>query len=380
MIDSPRLRLLIGTHGMQLAIVLVGVATLALLMAGWLAFVPATETVTQQAHQQEITTSASTGALVTANDSLWPAGTELHDSPVYLYNATPSMAVTGETVVHGTDSAAISHEWTVTIQAETNEEVFWSESERLVPDTTMQEGAITQTTVTLDAADLRDRVERAERVVGTAGTVSAVLTLSVEYETDRYDGSTTVSTPIELQADAYGLSEELTDQSAHATAVQTEATHPPDHSVVYGLVAFALIAFAGAAGIVYSRPDTIDLDQARTDAYRRQYDEWISPGTIPDGLGQAFLAVESLEDVVDVAIDTNERVIHDARRDVYAVISDNVVYYHAIEGSWEDTIFPQFGFQGGGDGGSPEAGRTNDSSFGMGGDGSKATISSDEDD
>ncbi|PSP78394.1 hypothetical protein BRC81_07555 [Halobacteriales archaeon QS_1_68_20] len=354
MIDSPRLKLLVGTHGLRLAAVLAIVAVLAVSSAGWLAFTPQTETVTQQGHHQQVTTTTATSAVVTAEDSLWPKGTELRDKPVYLFNATPEMTVTARTGVQGAERATIDHEWQLTLLAESDGEVFWSETETLTAET--HEGTAGNTTTTVDVAELRERVQRQQQKVGTAGTVRAVLRLNVEYETDRYQGGTTLSTPIEFRGDAFALPGELSDRSQHSTPIPTEVTRPADRGLVYGLGGLGLLALAGAAGIVYQRPDTIDVERARNEMYRRQYDEWISPGVIPDGLAQAFVNVESLEDVVDVAIDTNERVIHDTRRDLFAVISDNVVYYYSAEGNWEETMFPSFEVPDSGGGPAPDSG------------------------
>ncbi len=340
MIDSPRLRLLVGTHGLRLAAALVVVAALAILSAGWLAFAPPTETVTQQGHQQEVVTTTATSAVVSTQGSLWPEGTELREKPVYLFNATPEVTVTARTEIEGAQRAAVDHEWQLTLLAENDGEVFWTETETLAAET--HERTVGQTNTTIDAAELRERVQRQQRKVGDAGTVRAVLRLTVAYETDRYDGTATLSTPVEFRGDAYALPADLSDRSQHSTPVRTEVTRPADRGLVFGLGGLGLLALAGAAGIVSQRPDTIDVDAARNETYRRQYAEWISPGTIPDGLSQAVVSVESLEDVVDVAIDTNERVIHDTRRDLFAVISDNAVYYYSVEGNWEETMFPRF--------------------------------------
>lgn len=353
MIDNPRIRVLVGTHGLRLAVALAVVAVLALGMAGWLAYAPAEETVTQQAHHQQIVTETETSAVVTAEESLWPAGTELRDKPVYLFNATPSMTVVAETDARGAGEATITHEWVLTVRAENEDEVFWSETETLASQT--HEGTTARTTAEVDAVELRERIDRRQGQIGDAGTVTAVLTLTVEYETDRYEGSKTLSTPIEMRGDAYGLGEDLSDSTAHSTPVRTTVTRPPNSALVYGLAGVGLVALAAAAGIVRGRPESIDVEEARNELHRQRYAEWISPGILPDDLDGALLEVESLEDVVDVAIDTNERVIHDDRRNVYAVISEGVVYYFSPEGTWEEASFPRFDAPGV-DGGSADDG------------------------
>ncbi len=58
-------------------------------------------------------------------------------------------------------------------------------------------------------------------------------------------------------------------------------------------------------------------------------------------IGDYHVSLDTLEDVVDVAIDTNERVVHDERRGLFAVVNDSVVYYYSDSGLWEETAWPE---------------------------------------
>jgi len=59
------------------------------------------------------------------------------------------------------------------------------------------------------------------------------------------------------------------------------------------------------------------------------------------GVGSEYVSLDSLQDVVDVAIDTGQRVVYDDRRDVFAVISGEVVYYYSKDGDWNRVAWPQ---------------------------------------
>ena len=58
-------------------------------------------------------------------------------------------------------------------------------------------------------------------------------------------------------------------------------------------------------------------------------------------IGDYHVSLDTLEDVVDVAIDTNERVVHDEQRGLFAVVNDGVVYYYSDRGLWEETAWPE---------------------------------------
>lgn len=343
MMDNPRLRLLVGTHGRTLVVVLAVIGLFSLAGAGATYLNPPTETVTEDVHEHEVTTTTATSAVVQEDNELWPEGTELENSPVYLMNATPAMTVTAGTNVDGADHAVVSHEWVLTIEARHDEDEFWSESETLATET--HEGTEATTTATVDAEAIHDRVTRVEEVVGPAGTVSVELTLIIEYASDPgadhgYEGTETLSTDLVIDEKSYTFAEDLEDETTRSDEAEMQVTQPRNWTWITVLGLFGLISLFAAAGLYAQRPESIDLDEARNDLHRRQYAQWISSGTIPMGINQQFIELDSLEDVVDVAIDTEQRVVYDERRNLYAVIDEHVAYYFSPDGTWMATAFP----------------------------------------
>jgi hypothetical protein len=73
--------------------------------------------------------------------------------------------------------------------------------------------------------------------------------------------------------------------------------------------------------------------------YRERYAEWISNGEFPTDTDKRYVTISSLEDLVDIAIDSNKRVIYDETLDAYGVADGDIVYYYGDEGdidSWLD--------------------------------------------
>ena len=343
MIDNPRLRLLAGTHGRTLVVVLVVVGLFSLAGAGATYLTPSTETVTEDVHEQEVTTTTTTSAVVQEDNELWPEGTELEDSPVYLMNATPTMTVTAGTDVDGADDAVVNHEWVLTIEAKHDGDAFWSDSETLAAET--HETTEASTAATVDAEAIHDRVTRVEETVAPAGDVSVELALVVEYDTDPgadhgYEGVETLSTDLVINERSYAPAEDLEAETSHSDQAEIQMTQPRDWSWIAVLGLLGLVSLGAAAGLYTQRPEEIDAEAARNDLHRRQYEQWISKGTIPMGVNQQFVELDSLEDVVDVAIDTEQRVVYDERRELYAVLGEHVAYYFSPNGSWMATAFP----------------------------------------
>lgn len=112
---------------------------------------------------------------------------------------------------------------------------------------------------------------------------------------------------------------------------EVEATHGLLRSAAGPvLVALGLIGIVGLAIGRYQGTLTVSRAEREWLAYRttyREFDKWISTGHIADdALPSSRVALDSLDGLVDVAIDSNRRVIHDRRRNSHLVIVDDTVY------------------------------------------------------
>ncbi|TYL38351.1 hypothetical protein CV102_11080 [Natronococcus pandeyae] len=337
MIENPRLDLLIAEHGRTLTIVLVGIGLLALLATGWVAATPATSTTTQEVDQESIATETTTSAIV-VEDGPWEEGTELEDSPVYVLSATPELTLTPETSVP-TDETSVTHEVQVHHEAERDGSVFWDETEQQSRMSASVEDGVASSEATIDVEAVRDRQTELQEEFDGVGTIRTVVQVVVEYETGTYSGEQVLVTSLQTTEEAYWLEESLADSTEHSQTAQMEVQESPNTAVIGGLSLVAAIALAGAAVVVTRGP--IDVDTARRSIHEHRYAEWISRGSIPMWVGDYHVALDSLEDVVDVAIDTNERVVHDEQRGLFAVVNGEVVYYYAERGQWEQTAWPE---------------------------------------
>jgi len=69
-----------------------------------------------------------------------------------------------------------------------------------------------------------------------------------------------------------------------------------------------------------------DRERVRTEFERTRddFDEWISTARIPDADGRTPVPTDSLVDLVDIAIDSDRRVLEDGHQ--YAVLVDSEIY------------------------------------------------------
>ncbi len=337
-IDNPRLDLVIADRGRSLAIALALVGVLALVGAGWVAATPGTSTTTEEVDQETVATEVTTSATI-VEDGPWEAGTELEENPVYTLPEAPELTLTAETSVPS-DDAEVVHEVHVRHEAEHEDAVFWEETVREERTAAAIEDDVARSETTIDVDALAAERADVEAEFDDVGTVRTVLEVVAVYDTGTHADEQTVSSQLELTEDAYWLEEsELTESTDHSETAQVEVGESPNAAAVAGLAALGLLALAGA-GVVHTRRP-IDPESARRSVHERRYAEWISEGSIPMWVGDYHVELDTLEDVVDVAIDTNARVVHDRQRGLFAVVNDNVVYYHSERGKWERTAWPE---------------------------------------
>ncbi|QSX00382.1 DUF5305 domain-containing protein [Haloterrigena alkaliphila] len=348
MIDNPRLELILAEYGRPVVIALIAIGAVAFLASGWAVANPTTSTTPQYADER-VASDVDTSAVVVNNGTLWNEGDRLENSGVYMLNASPELTLEPTTrLVNGTGGTPIdgtvTHEIVLRFEATRDGEVFWNEthSEGVISPT-VRDGVATSE-ATIDVESYRERQTELESAISGVGSVDLRVTLHVEYETGASQGTQQASTTLHVTDDAYWLEGPLsaTDENTYQTGTD-RTTESRNLTAIGGLSLLGTLSLAGA---VVARRSSIDEEAARRAVHERRYAEWISRGSIPMWIGDYHVSLDTLEDVVDVAIDTNERVVHDTQRGLFAVVNDGVVYYYSDRGLWEETAWPEMDLEG----------------------------------
>ncbi|MHC3437562.1 DUF5305 domain-containing protein [Natrialbaceae archaeon A-gly3] len=343
MIDNPRLDLVIARNGRVLLVVFVLLGLLAAAGTGWAVATPSERTVTEEIGEERFATDVHTSAVVSGGN-LWNASESLENSPVYMLNATPELTLEGTTNAPD-DGVTVVHDTVVRYEAvHENDNVFYTETAYRDRTTATVEDGTATTETTLNVSEIADRRNELEEATAGVGTVQTTLEVTVHVESDgtawyeRSPDEPTMETDLFLTDRAYWLAESPSTEETHTQTADITVEEPANTTLIGGLATLSVLSF-GLAVFVYRRSD-IDVEEARLAVHRQRYAEWISRGTIPMWIGDHQLELDSLVDVVDVAIDTNERVVYDRNRELYAVVNDNLVYYYSPQGSWGATAWP----------------------------------------
>ncbi|MEF8777866.1 MAG: DUF5305 family protein [Natronomonas sp.] len=355
MIDTPILRLkyLFGQYWRVLVPALMLISAMA--FAGAAAGMVSEQESQQRAVETDsmtVDTTLSTRAAVTGNTTLYEQGETLTDMPVYLQSATPEVTLVAATTTPADRTVSVTQQIILELSATRNGEVFWRDTQTLAIDTEEITNGTIRTEVALDVQQLaREELAEVTTEAGDIGTIEAEITAETVYETGTYSGRTQASTPVSITDRAYELDTPQTDRQSNTTTViqtvpVTESTigipgmslTVPERTIgvvgasltvsgstVGGAVAgLTSLAFAIVVWLVARRIE--DFEAFREHYTEVRYAEWISRGKIPETGSYIRVPVEALVDVVDIAIDSQKRVIHDPSRDVYAVVDDNHLY------------------------------------------------------
>lgn len=346
-IGSLKYRRLVASYGPKLAVAL-ALAGLVVAAAGTVQFAnPQTERVTETVHEGAVDTTVTTEAVVTDQTRFYDRGTVLVDESVYLREATPDLTITAGTTIDGEGAASVDQSLVLVFRAEVAGERFWTEKRTVAQDRSTVDGGEATVATTVNVSTVADELRTYQRELGGEGTVTVSLQHVVSYRTTHHEGAFADDAPLTFGRRTYALEDGLGGTHELGTERTYETADPVANVVVsvggYDLalpkaglagLAVATVLF-GLAGDVWLRHERgVDVTAVERQLARAQFEEWISEGRLDTTVGTHHVPVTSLVDLVDVAIDSDKRVVYDRRRELHAVIDGDVVYYYGTVSSW----------------------------------------------
>lgn len=324
-----RSKWVIAKYGVVIAVVLAGIGVLAVGGAVSSYTSPPTEEVVEPVDRQTFATGMDHSAVVVGNSSLYDPGETLRNKPVYFFNVSSNVTLDVQTSVPDDRRVEVSHRLVLRHVAARENEPFW-ESRRVLgaSDGTVTDGNASLS-VTVDMLRVRRTVAEKRAEIGGIGTFRTQLRLVVDYRTEGTEETLTATAPLVLTSRAYWFDRSLEASRTHTETRTRTVTRPPDlvNSLLLGGFGSGVLLLA--VGVAALNRREFDLDRIELEITRSRYDEWISRGEIPTKAEKQYIPIDTLEDLVDIAIDSNKRVIYDTSYDTYGVVDDDLVYYYA---------------------------------------------------
>ncbi|TYL40709.1 hypothetical protein CV102_01740 [Natronococcus pandeyae] len=328
-------------------VVIVALLTLSL-VGGWAAYgsvaAPDDEVEQQTVEVWSSTAGFDHGATVQEENEVFPAGSELSDRSVYFTEVSPELDATFRYGYDAPDGdVAVGVEAERVIRSVDDEDVeHWSVNETIAESDTrgLEPGEEHTTSFSVDVPETANESERIEDSLGgSAGSVETVVVVHVTVEGtidgEPVDRVETYELALEPGGSTYAVDAPTAEQR---TEERTEEVAAASTSGFLGSVAPVLLTLASICALgalVIARqngtlaPSETELERVRERYEREEFDDWISRGSLPDDVrDRARIEVATLEDLVDVAIDCDRRVLEDERAGEYYVVDGESLYVY----------------------------------------------------
>ncbi|WP_280537090.1 DUF5305 domain-containing protein [Halopenitus sp. POP-27] len=338
MSTTARIKRELAIYGGILGIALVLAGLLAVGGAGYAYTNPPVEDLPPEEYDvQEFGVTVTHAATVTGETPLYAEGETIENKPVYFTNSTPELDLTVETSVPDDRTVDLTHRLVLVHRGTFNDDVVWEREETVIAEEASISDGTHETTASVDVPDVVERVTAYESAMAGVGSVSTELRLETTYAApaqggETYEGSLSGTVPFEVGNDAYWLDGDLSATTTESRTRQRGTRQlSPDMSTVYGGLGIGVVLILVGTGLIVWNVRGQDVHELEMEIVRSKYDEWISTGEFPADSDKQYIYITTLEDLVDVAIDTNKRVIYDPDLETYSVVDDDLIYYHAAD-------------------------------------------------
>jgi len=329
-------------------VLIVGVALLALALVGaYLAYAPhvepGTEVETVEDARWSSTGQYSHEATVQRGTEVFEAGTVLRNRQSYFQRVTPILNGSFFYRYEATQGGDLGVNTTLQLVLRSvgeDDQVYWRLTEPVGTDSvqSLSPGSTARTTFSTNVSAMSERVSAIDQQLGgTPGEKEIVLQSRVNLSGTRngqpVDRQQVYEMQVVSQGNVYTVENAgpHTDSGVLTSEVVVTATYGPARSI--GGPLLAAVALLGCLALAvgwYRDAFAVSEDERTWLAYTgrlREFDEWITAGRLPEEMLSAPRApVDSLDGLVDVAIDSNRRVVEDRDSGLCAVLVDDVLY------------------------------------------------------
>ncbi|WP_276270683.1 DUF5305 domain-containing protein [Haloarcula litorea] len=343
-----RIRTLLADNATELIAVLLVVTAAGGFLAYTAHVAPGTTTEQRQVSAWESTGSFTHQATVQNGTEVYERGSVLRNRSAYFRAIAPRLSGTFDYGYAASDGGNLSVETRValvfqSVQPAESEEgtptVYWRTSRRLASASAAGVGPGERVRVpfslNVTAADQRlQRID--EQFGGTPGEKRLLVAVRVDLSGTRngrpIDRTRTYRLPVSVDGNLYRVADPGRVTASDTRTERVTVPAEPGRLRAVGGPALLLVGLLGLGAVGYHRrtaPPVTEAERRWLD-YRRtraEFDDWITAGRVPpEAEGPPVVDVDSLAGLVDVAIDTDERVVEDERRGACLVLREHQWY------------------------------------------------------
>lgn len=342
-IESVQLRAFLERWSLVLLVLCAGLA----LTGGYLAY--DAHMTTEEIQEEEIVgtwtvdSSFEHSATVSQGAPVFNRGERLQNRKLYFMEVSPTLQgvyTVGHRNSEGEDASA-SVEITRVIRSVENTQagdvVHWSDREQMKRSLGLQldSGEEANVTVEIDISALNEQILSIEEELEAAPGEPEILLIAETEMESTVNGKLVTDQRTERlvitpETAAYRVKRDEQGLGRYEVNTTVTRTAQPSPLAAYGSILLVLVGAVGAVAIWFGERSgafavtELERERYRLEATRYEFDEWISAAHLPENAPEERYEVDSLEDLVNIAIDSNRRVLEDGSQ--YWVRVDDVVY------------------------------------------------------
>lgn len=291
--------------------------------------------------QQTVATAATTSeyqysATVQEQNPVFPVGAELANRTHFFTKATPILD--GKyTFTYGTEDGELdaTSEVVLVLKNTADNEVVWSDEDGLGTTESVDGQTVTEFSINMTA--LNNRLAAIERDLGTSPryidiAVVTQTTLTGELAGQQVSKTFVDELSIVPQDETYRVISGPEPDSGMEITESRLVKSSSGISQKLGPILLFFLSTGAIVGLTIAKRTgrfgaQSDSEQSLGfNRHRRAYDDWISRGTVSSSQSKPAVKMETLEDLVDLAIDSDSRVIEDVKRGNYYVLEGDISY------------------------------------------------------
>ncbi|MDR7666569.1 DUF5305 family protein [Methanosarcina sp. Z-7115] len=281
-------------------------------------------------------------ASVTEPNPLYPEGTKLEmGNPAYFLSVSPTEDISFVYSIEAADSADLIMEAKTMIVASGKEgageeqKIFWQKNFQVGDSKTakMSSGDALTSNFTLDVPKTQLMVKEVQDQLNYSSDPTIEIVTAIKYEGkingENVKGVKNFVIPVDISSTYYQMPEKL--GFIEDTYKNVKVKKAPSLSTIkFPLFLFLLSTVLTGILIPIRKMSTVDpayIEKLEKESKRLPFKEFISKGKLPENrLFPLQVDISSLQDLVDAAVDMNERVIHDVGSGEYFIIHNGALY------------------------------------------------------
>lgn len=282
-------------------------------------------------------------AVVKQGNPLWPVGWTLINQPIYFSTICSNLNVSYNFKITGSSTDIAAQYLTKLVLSSSSENTTYWSKETIISDGTIHltGGNNLHESFSLNISEIEDEINAIlDSLDFYGGDANAEIITTVRYSgyvgSERVDEQKEFPMSIKISGSTYKVTSKSYDETITRDVIRTvnvlQSPSKGDKIVSFSFpsIFFLLILAFTLVKLKYKPLDESAIQELINEKEYGKFKDLISRGKLPSDINMSMvkLEVKSLEDLANIAIDKDERVIFDEDAALYFILHNNFLYLY----------------------------------------------------